>query len=378
MTLCLSHGGQTIFEAGEPSSQLWVATADGLYLLERKGSGASWGIDRRALEGKHVNALLVEENGELIIAGTHNGGIYVSEDGGRTWEARNAGLASHNIYAVSGTRSNGQLELYAGTEPVHLHVSDNLGRQWTELRSLRAAPSAPEWRFPAPPNLAHVKFITFDPRDSQIVFVCIEQGGLLKSTDGGASWIDLTGRGFNDDCHRLIIRPSHPDEMFLPTGFGFYRTRDGGQTWENISQRISAIGYPDPLVYHPRNDELMFVAGAGAIPPVWAETRSAQSKVARSRDGGETWAVLTNGLPAEMTANFEAMTIEAWNGGAAVYLGNTDGEIYCSEDDGESWRKIIDGLPPISKGGHYLLLRYGFAGLAKYDAYTDPSRLGTA
>jgi len=374
MTICLSHGGQSIFTSDGPSDGLWVATADGLYLLNRTARGKHWKVAQRVLEGKHVNAVVFDPSQGVIVAGMHNGGIAVSEDAGKSWEFRNEGLTSHNVYAVSLSRSGGHLKLYAGTEPVHLFVSDDVGRRWQELTSLRRAPSAPEWRFPAPPNLAHVKFITFDPQTSGVIYVCIEQGGLLKSTDGGSSWEDLTGRGFNDDCHRLIIRPSHPHQLFLPTGFGFYCSQDGGTTWTNISEKIAGIGYPDLLVYHPHNDQLMFVAGAGAIPPAWAESGTANPKIARSRDGGETWTMVGRGLPEELKPNFEAMTLEGWKGGSAVYIGNTDGEVYVTEDEGETWTKIIQGLPAISKGGHYLILRYGFRGLAQYDAYTSASR----
>ncbi len=375
MTICLSPGGQSIFASSEPSHELWVGTADGLYLLIQTARGKSWRVARRVLEGKHVSALALESSQGILVAGVHNGGVAVSEDGGKTWDFRNEGLPSQNVYAVGLSQSGRHLRLYVGTEPVHLLVSDDLGRHWQECTALRSAPSAPEWRFPAPPNIAHVKFITFDPQDPDIVYVCIEQGGLLRSPDGGASWEDLTGRGFNDDCHRLVIRPSAPKEWFLPTGFGFYFSPDGGMTWTNISEKIAGIGYPDPLVYHPYNDRLMFVAGAEAIPPAWAETGTANPKIARSRDGGQTWEMVNRGLPEVLKPNFEAMTLEGWDGGSTLYLGNTSGEIYCTEDEGESWTQIIEGLPAISKGGHYLILRHGFRGLAQYDAYLAPSRL---
>ena len=53
-----------------------------------------------------------------------------------------------------------------------------------ELAGLRAVPTASTWSFPAPPHIAHTKFITFDPKDSRTIYACIEQGALLKSIDG--------------------------------------------------------------------------------------------------------------------------------------------------------------------------------------------------
>mgnify|MGYP001052233952 CR=1 FL=1 len=87
------------------------------------------------------------------------------------------------------------------------------------------------------------------------------QGGLLRSQDGGETWEDLTGRGLNDDCHRLVIRPSAPEQMFISHG-----VRALSNVREDISDRIRGIGYPDLMVYHPYDDRLMFLAGAGSIP----------------------------------------------------------------------------------------------------------------
>jgi hypothetical protein len=47
-----------------------------------------------------------------------------------------------------------------------------------------------------------------------------------------------------------------------------------------------------------------------------------------------------------------------WDGTCAVFAGNTDGEIYASEDRGDNWARIVEGLPPISKFGHYMLLYF--------------------
>ena len=144
--------------------------------------------------------------------------------------------------------------------------------------------------------------------------------------------------------------------MYLVSGYGFYRSRDAGETWEDILNKIPRIGYPDPLASHPKKKDLLFVAGAKDDPGVWMETKSAHPAIARSRDGGNSWEDLGRDTLEHLKASFEAMTLEAWDGSSALYVGNTEGEIYCSEDEGESWVKIIEGLPPLSKGDHYSLL----------------------
>ena len=92
------------------------------------------------------------------------------------------------------------------TEPAHLYRSHDLGGTWEELPALRRVDVHDKWSFPAPPHLAHVKHIAFDPRDSQRMFVCIEQGALLRSDDGGESFRELQfqDRAWQWFCHNSL------------------------------------------------------------------------------------------------------------------------------------------------------------------------------
>jgi photosystem II stability/assembly factor-like uncharacterized protein len=354
MAICLSHGGQAVYSSAAPAKDLLVATIEGVIFLSREGQGSPWQVKRKALEGRHIIALAIEPASQTIFATMHNGGVAASEDFGETWDYRNNGIPSENVYCITCSTTPDGVKLYAGTEPAHLYLSEDMGANWRELSKLRTVPSVAKWTFPAPPHNAHVKSVAVDPNNSDVVYACVEQGGLFKSTDGGENWKEL--QGFNDDCHRLFIRPSNSNELILPTGYGFYRSFDAGETWEDISQRVSRIGYPDPLVFNPLQEKLMFLAGAEADPFHWMETKSANPRIARSRDGGSTWEVLGNGMPDHLNANFEAVSLEAWDGGCTVYAGNTDGDIYATEDEGDTWNKVVTGLPPLSKTIHYTIL----------------------
>lgn len=101
----------------------------------------------------------------------------------------------------------------------------------------------------------------------------------------------------------------------------------------------------------------MFIAGAKTGPGTWRETGTADARIARSRDGGKSWEILENGLPDHIRGNIEAMAMEVWEGGYALFAATTDGEIFYSDDEGDRWSKIADNLPPVSKGGHYRALR---------------------
>jgi photosystem II stability/assembly factor-like uncharacterized protein len=137
------------------------------------------------------------------------------------------------------------------------------------------------------------------------------------------------------------------------------------------------IGYPDALVMHPRRERLMFMAGAKDNPWSFDREGAADSRIARSQDGGMTWEILQHGFPfissLHLRANVEAMTMEADKEDYRVFAGTTDGEIYCSGEGGRSWLKIIDGLPPVSKLFHYEALERGAKNLANRPELSRPA-----
>lgn len=357
MAICVSHGGQTVSQTAGPSDVVLVATTDGVVSLQRSAPGASWSEAGRSLQGKHASALMIEPERGVVFAGTHGDGIYASDDGGQTWERRDAGVEFGNIYALSFVESADGPRLYAGTEPAHLYVSRDSGRGWEELPSVRSVPSVPEWTFPGPPHEAHVKHVSFDPRSPETIYASIEVGGALKSFDAGKSWQEMSG--FYEDVHRVVVAPMAADKLYITGGEGIWHSGDAGATWEHLTDRTARIAYPDALVIHPEDPDLMFTAGAICSPGEWRTTGTADARIGRSRDGGRTWQYLESGLPAHIRGNIEAMSMEVWPGGFALCAGTTDGDIFYSDDEGETWTTIARALPPVSKGGHYRNLRGG-------------------
>src|SRR5207244_11360659 len=179
---------------------------------------------------------IFERTSGLMFAGAFFGSVHASADGGKRLEHRQNGLTMDYVYSLASTVVDGQVRVYVGTQPAHLFCSEDLGQHWTELPTLRSVPSAPTWSFPAPPHVAHTKFITFDPHDPTTIYACIEQGALLKSTDSGKSWIEINAVGFFRDNDR-------PAEHFYHVHKALIDTRDLKTTFVTIGVGSSSTPY---------------------------------------------------------------------------------------------------------------------------------------
>ena len=350
MAIGLSHGGSTIYSSPSLSAQILVGTREGVVTVEREG--AVWRVVHRAVADKHISAIMREPVSGLLFAGAFHGGVVVSADGGKTWEARNGGMSQNNVYSLAAQNLDGRVRVFAGTEPAHLFVSEDLGANWTELVNLRSVPSVPKWSFPAPPHVGHVKHINFDPETPSTIYASVEVGGLLRSTDNGEHWEEFPD--LYEDVHRLMIHPTDAKFLYAVTGRGLYTGPERGARWEQWTRREDEIGgYPDGFVFRPSDPKLMFMTAAHDAPGTWRTTHFAGARISRSKDGGRTWEILKNGLPDRLQASIEAFCLEEAGANTAIYAATTAGEIICSEDLGDSWKVIVNGLAPISKAGHY-------------------------
>jgi len=342
----------------KPSDQLFVGTAHGVASITRQNG--SWGSQQTFLPEEHISALIFESRSQTLFAGTYGRSIYASKDLGKNWARRDQGIGDREIYSLACQQVGGRPRLYAGTEPAHMFYSDDLGQNWTEFPGLRQVPGVEKWTFPGEPHLAHVKDITFDPTNPDTIFAAVEVGGVLKSADGGKTWTTVSG--LNPDAHRVLIPLADPKKVYLvmPTTncdetvtAGVCVSQNTGESWKSLTPRDFRIGYVDPILVHPDNGNLLFTAGAKTGPRSWRELHTADSRIARSRDGGNSWEVLNEGLPEHIRGNVEALAMDVWKGGFALFAGTTDGEVFYGADEGQRWQKLVQGIGPVSKSHHY-------------------------
>lgn len=358
--ICLSANGKTSSCARQAARDLLVATSEALVHFARESASEPWKRTRDdLLAGHHVSALLFEPRSGLLFAGLHfTGGLMVSADRGLSWEPRNNGFDSGHVYSLHVQYREDRTVLFAGTEPAMLYRSDDLGQSWTAISSIRDVPDTDKWLFPR--SVPHVKHIASHPADPRTLYVCVEQGDLLKSVDDGKTWrqmvsVDRPDDIYRRDMHRVVFPSEDPDELYLTTGIGSYYSIDGGESWTRLTASNHVLAYPDPLFVLPGDNRELIMVGAGVAPgPHWAAAGTSDAHIMRSRDGGKSWEDRMEGIRRPVRGNLEAAAMHvSEESGVELFVGSACGELYLSTDLGDHWQMLTADIAPVSKGPHF-------------------------
>ncbi len=199
--------------------------------------------------------------------------------------------------------------------------------------------------------------------------------GVYKSTDAGETWTNV---GLPESHHigRVVIHPFDPDIVYVAAlghlyseneERGLYRTTDGGATWEQVLSPVvegKTIGAVD-VVMDPTNPDVLYAATFDKVRvPYSYDLGGPGSRIYKTVDGGDSWEMLTNGLPSGMLGR---IGIDVYDGDPSILYatienankpgmsdeerlqelrdhksssGMIGGEIYRSDDAGATWRKV--------------------------------------
>jgi len=311
-----------------------------------------------------VSSVTPDDDGTLYAA-TRGVGMARSTDGGMSWAWINNGLHHFELWSARAGRLQGREVVLCGALPAHLYISEDKGETWRELDAFRKTETVGQWTFPPPPRVGHIKDIVID-RDR--LWAGVEIGSLQVSDDFGETFTELRLDPDPRECdiHRILVHPDRPDRIIVANGIvGMMDSQDGGRTWARMPMPPAA-NYPDAVVVHPLEPDLIFMTAGQGWPIHWYELGRARGKIFRSRDAGRTWERLLGGLPNGQRALFSALTIEGRKDGFALYAADTDGQVFESLDGGDTWTIIAD-VAPVSKAEFYKGLVRDRAKLAHVD-----------
>jgi hypothetical protein len=314
--------------------RLYAATGDAIARIEELGG--SWSATL-TLEASGAQCLAVDPaDPDIVYAGLRSGGVRRSSDAGATWI--DCELPATDVFSLAVSRVDGAV--YAGCEPSALFRSDDGGDSWIELESLLELPSQPTWSFPPRPWTSHVRWIAPSPHDADLLLVGIELGGLMRSTDRGASWADHRP-GAQRDVHSLVWHPSMPGRAYEAAGGGAAWSDDGGDTWRPADDGRDRH-YTWSVAVDPDDPGLWYVS-ASTGPRAAHRGHDPEARIYR-RHGGGPWEGVGGGLPEPLPA----MPYALITSGALVFAGLADGQVWESADRTETWHALEVGGEQIS------------------------------
>ena len=194
----------------------------------------------------------------------------------------------------------------------------------------------------------------------------IAQGiGMFRSTDGGATWQSL-GLSDTQQIAQILVDPRNPNVVLVaalghPYGpneeRGVFRTTDGGKTWTKTLYKDANTGAID-LTFEPGNPSVVYAALWQTRRPPWntyPPSNGPGSGLYKSTDGGRTWHQLKDGLPSS-PARIGLATSPAKPHRVYALIDSDvpdQGGLYRSENSGATWRKVTGDKRIWNRGWYF-------------------------
>lgn len=226
-------------------------------------------------------------------------------------------------------------------------------------------------------GLGRINCLAFHPTDPNTLFIGSAGGGIFKTLDGGNSWINLSGNLPSLAVSDIVVNPNNPSTLYVATGdadgngnyfggfsFGVLKSIDGGASWVKTGLFFDYISnqFIYKLLMDPNNPNVLYAATTSGL--------------FKTVDGGLAWQRLIDGefcdvevSPANSSIIF-AVTLGKWNSNAKMYRsGNSGNSFELLYEDSSVLRSNI----AVSKdrSNAVWVLTCNWSGGFNYVAYSD-------
>ncbi len=335
----LGSNAYIYFVAISPGGALFVKAAESIYVSEN--GGETWD---RLTTAPPASAIAFGPDRSVYLAG--NFGVMASVDGGKNWEfviGPPAQFVHPNTLQISNTG-----RLYLGSYSGLFESEDR--QRWVVPAGARDLPGIIAMVLSAP---------------SGRLYAGARDMGVFTKIENSTDWMAVNrgiGLAVTND---IAIAPFDPSTAFAATQTGLFKSDNSGQTWNAIDPKSAtavAVNPFAPNVVYAGEPELKKsvdggatwkvvkpdVASAVAVAPSDSATLYAAlaKGMSKSGDGGENWTLVMNGMPLGYYASYygfsaSAVAVDPSNS-SVVYVAQEAG-LYKSDNAGASWKQISPG-----------------------------------
>jgi photosystem II stability/assembly factor-like uncharacterized protein len=401
-----------IFDREAANSTPDSRIAGGMGVVKSTDGGQTWAEANSGLANLYVGTLFMHpENPDVLLAGTGNNqyydraGVYLSADGGGSWQQT---LAGENINAVEFALSQPDIA-YAGSADAVYRSADG-GYTWQRVSGGRDGWGPPGVRAgfpidfqvdPRDPNRifaneygggnfmssdggrtwtvasqgytgAQVRDIAADPTAPGRVYAAA-RSGLFLSTDGGEEWVGLSyPPAASLEWYVVALDPADPQHVLAANNWNgvILQSHDGGRAWRAVSQRPDESMSWRAIAFAPSDPATVYAGTSAFFSAGTFDDQMSAGGIRVSHDGGATWAPANDALSQD--ANVTGLAVDPHDP-QVVYAATGNHGLLKTTDGGQSWTAIHQGLPgspqALSVAIHPTDVRVVYAGLWRGGLY---------
>lgn len=183
------------------------------------------------------------------------------------------------------------------------------------------------WKVTTGWRITEVNHVQYDPENADMLY-CSSPYGFYKTIDGGKSWQKHNNGLETIDAQfvsSFIIDWSNPKHLYCSTEDVVYKSTDRGESWQKLGLQVKRIR---TIVQHPKDEKILAVG-------------TENDGIYFSKDGGQTWEKRDTGV---LSTTFYSIAFDPSNPDV-VYAAGFQTGVYKSTDGGKKWKQYFKGLP---------------------------------
>jgi len=263
--------------------------------------------------GRKIYAVVLISGKLVVGAKNPMSGLFISEDGGKTWSHKGWQNIKANSVAI---------EPGSGGRVIYLSAGNGV---------LKSTDAGQTWRIMTDWRITEVLKVVIHPVDKNKIFIATPYG-VFMSTDAGWTWKEKnngirpeeTGTTSSTFISSILIDRKNSQRILIGTENGIYESLNAGETWRELALIGTGIR---TIAQSPHNPDVIFAG-------------SEDDGIFRSTDGGKTWEKVNSGLK---NLTIYTIAFDPLKPGV-IYAGGYKTGVCRSENNGESWTCSEEGL----------------------------------